>query len=182
MFSIHKYWLWLSSWPSPTSVGFHFGTKRRDLFHGPGTCAPAGPAVVLLLSNTPADSPNEKTNGFLVWCNISGDNLPAAKSPSGWGGGGMLASCPARQLLTANGWICSLIWRLCLPTDSWNVPDDKRGLRRPHPPQHAGADRVGSVLQEKKDPPPLRLLQGQQKVSSSLHPNLCVETTRCSLS
>ena len=31
MFSIHKYWLWLSSWPSLTLVGFHFGTNLYEM-------------------------------------------------------------------------------------------------------------------------------------------------------
>lgn len=29
MFSIHKYWLWLSCWLSLTLVGFHFGAQPR---------------------------------------------------------------------------------------------------------------------------------------------------------
>ena len=39
----------------------------------------------------------------------------------------------------ANSWICSVISGLRLPPDSWNVRDDKRRPRRPHPAQHARA-------------------------------------------
>lgn len=31
MFSIHKYWLWLSCWPSLTLVGFHFETNLYEM-------------------------------------------------------------------------------------------------------------------------------------------------------
>ena len=31
MFSIHKYWLWLSSRPALTLVGFHFGTNLYEI-------------------------------------------------------------------------------------------------------------------------------------------------------
>lgn len=31
MFSIHKYWLWLSCWPYLTLVGFHFGTNLYEM-------------------------------------------------------------------------------------------------------------------------------------------------------
>lgn len=59
MFSIHKYWIWLSSMQSLTLVGFHFGTNLykmcpispQSLSCTMCTCS-ASPAVMLLLSYT----------------------------------------------------------------------------------------------------------------------------------
>lgn len=86
----------------------------------------------------------------------------------------------------ADGWICSVIWRLCLPTDSWNVPDDKRGAS----PSTATFRRRQSRLcltgkggGKKRPPPPLTFVtrttkgvfsssQSVLKQHNALYPNL----------
>lgn len=138
--------------------------STHNLFHAPCARAQHSRAVVLLLSNTcglmmkfllvsklkrqlcssielEANQSNKLFPGFSSY--ISEDYLIlrmllCVNTGSKQRNAGPVSSQVAvNSRWKANSWICSVISGLRLPPDSWNVRDDKRRPRHPHPAQHA---------------------------------------------